>query len=498
MDLHADFIVNDFLRTYRSTFTIKDMTKLLNESGIKLPSRDVEAFVLSSPLVFTLQNGLYMTRAGAFTNELFSIKPTAVEFEKGVLIPGHRLIPFVDIEMVSATLGFVINNEEIPKKIAEFDTDFALDFFTLYGEEYSPQYVASDPACKDLDLAGRDFELPSKLNLTGLDLDFLKKKYGFEKNDRLLCCVSDWNMGVLNVMVLKNAGNAFEPGAEGERRIKWYSHLEKYFQDSFKRLGPCSSIEEQVANVYFEHRKQLCVSTCGSIDEYIRRYAKKVAFEFFGVETRLWKKGESVPAVGEWNTLPPDGMENVRPVSRINRQYLVPDLILDQYVIDMLFRRNDSPSQVLKRIIPQDYELGKVEEQGLLLKITERKVILQKKYNWFSDQVSGPVRQGILSLYGKVAYLMFRIDDLDGTLHLFPQQELVILSQLYNHLIRILQAISVGSYSDAEYETLTASLEGMKWNFEDIEGTLEMTVKEQNRNRFKVIKKTYLNGDKKV
>lgn len=491
MDFHADFIVNDFLRTYRSTFTIKDMTKLLAESGIKLSQKDVEAFVQSSPLVFTLQNGLYMTRSGAFTNELFSIKPTAVEYDKGVLIPGHRLIPFVDGEMVSSTLSFVINNNEIPKKICEFDTYFALDFFTLYGEEYAPQYVASDPACRNLDLASREFELPSKLNLTGLDLDFLKENYGLEKNDRLLCCVSDWNMGVLNVMIVKNAGNAFELGAEGERRIKWYSNLEKYFAESFKRLGPCSSIEEQVANVFFEHRKQLCVTTCGSVDEYIRRYAKKVAYEFFGVETRLWKKGESVPAVGEWNSVSSDYPQEERPFTKINRQYLIPDLILDQYVTDMLFRRNDSPCQVLKRIIPKEYEVGKAEEESLLLKITERKGILQKKYNWFSDQISGPVRQGVLSLYGKVAYLMFRIDDLDGTLHLFPQQELVILSQLYNHLIRILQAISVGSYSDVEYETLSASLEGMKWNFEDIEGTLEMTVKEQNRNRFKVIKKTY-------
>lgn len=490
MDLHADFLVNEFLRTYRSTFTIKDMTRLLSESGVKIPQKEIESTVLSSPLVFNLQGDLFITRTGAFTNELFSIKPTAVEYEKGVLIPGHRLIPFVDQEMVSATMDFFINNQSIPKKVAEFDTDFAMDFFTLYGEEYSPQYIASDPACKEMDLASRDFELPSKLFLTGLDLDFLKKNHGLEKNDRLLCCVSDWDMGVINLMVMKNEGNAFEPGAAGEKRIRWYKKLEKYFLESFERLGPCSTIEEQVANVFFEHRKELCVSSCGSIDEFIRRYAKKICFEFFGVETRLWKKGENVPAVGGWNST--DGatdivVEHSRP--RIRKEYMIPEVILGQYIKDMLFRRNDTFENVIKRMIPEGYTMSKAEEQALLLKVTEKHGILQKNYNWFSDQAAGPVRQGVLALYVRVAYLMYRIDDLDGTLHLFPQQELVILSQLYNHLIRILQAISVGSYSDSDYETLAASLEGMKWNFEDIEGTLESAVREQNRNRFKVIKK---------
>src|SRR5574344_1906308 len=97
----AEVVTERFLRTYCKLFTARDMGKYLSEMGIHASCRETESFLETHPLVFPLEKNYYITRAGAFTGELFSIKPTASEFAGGILVPGDRCIPFVDSEMLS-------------------------------------------------------------------------------------------------------------------------------------------------------------------------------------------------------------------------------------------------------------------------------------------------------------------------------------------------------------------------------------------------------------
>ena len=49
-------------------------------------------------------------------------------------------------------------------------------------------------------------------------------------------------------------------------------------------MGPCASIEEQLACVFFDDVKVLCTAHCGSVEEFLQQ-SRKVAYEPFGINT---------------------------------------------------------------------------------------------------------------------------------------------------------------------------------------------------------------------
>ena len=364
--------------------------------------------------------------------------------------------------------------------------------FILYGEEYAPQYIASDPANKDLDMVDREFELPNSVKLTGIDLDPLIKYCGFQLGDRLLCCVRDWDKGSINIAVVHDRDFVFNQGFTGSARIHWYQTLESCLLASFASVGPNSCIEEQLASIFFEHSAELCIPACGSIEEYLTHYAKKVGVEHFGVETRLWHKGQDVPAVGPWNRDDLDSMASKDPNDpRSSFTYTLTPEIVDQYVLNMLFHRKESVEDLVKAIYPEDYVFQKQEKSCIVEELSDRECYFRGTYNWFADQDAGRVREKALELFSKVNYLVYQVDCTGDSVKAVPQQELVILTQLYSHLLRIIQNLCDADelrHLGNEVDSLMLSLEGMKWNFEEIRGVLEAAVEEQRCRRFKVIK----------
>ena len=491
MKSQAESHAEKFLRTYRHLFSARDMVKVFASAGVRASNKDAAAYLESSPLVFCLENNKYLTHAGAFTGELFSIKPSPHEYDQRVLVPGARCLPFVDGDMFSSALSFYAYGKKLEPKVGKFDSDEAIDMFLFFGEEYAPQYIAADPANANLDIADMDFGLPTNVQLTGIDLSPLIESHGFRKGDRLLCYVEDWDAGIIQVSVVNDGDNLFDRGREGEARLDWYDCLERGLLENFDKDGPCGTIEEQLAMVFFEHIEELCVPDCGSIEEYINRYAKKVGIEQFGVETRLWYKGQSVPAVGKWNAadlaLEPT-MHAVFSYEGENIYFSLQTHVLDQYILDMLYRQEDDIEALLARIYPEAYVFHRGEKAAAMLHLTQRNDILKSSYNWFADQQAGPIRTKALQLFKPVSAIMYQIDCCGGTLNSFPQQELVILSQLYNHLGRIFQSLTSEEELEADGKSIMISLDGMKWNFEDIEEPLLAAVNEQRYTKFKVVK----------
>lgn len=491
MGFSREDLAEKFLRTYVKPFTAKDMKKVLNSIGFSASLEDAEDFLCSSPNVLELEDGWFITHAGAFTGEIFSIVPTAAEARQGVFVPGDRCMPFVESDRISSTLRFYVKGKKVPSKVGVFDSDDAIDMFMLYGEEYAPQYIATDPANKDMDLLSQDFELPNTVRLTGLDLGYLSEKYGYKKGDRILCCVTDWNAGKLNMMVLHSDETRFDKGEVGEQRIEWFAELEKKLLECFEKRGPMASIEEQLVTVFFENRRSLCVPYCGSMEEFLLKHTGKIGFEHYGVETRLWRKGEEVPAFGKWNsTLAVLNNELTKSISFAEYTISsIPEFVYDQIILDALYqKKKDFVKYALDFVCRDDFSLDDVQLQKIILSLKERYAILQKDYNWFADQLLGPVRKKALELYGSVSSLVRKIDFLGELILNLPGQEVVVLAQLHGHLLRMIETIASDPSSEENADALVLSLDGMSWKFEDIEGILEASLAKEKQSQFKVIK----------
>ena len=483
MNFTADTLVMHFLRTYREPFTAKEMSRFLGQVGIRATVRQVTEYLESDPLVFPLERKLFLTRAGAFTGQFFSFVPTPQEIAQKVIVPGDRCIPFADTEMLSCTLQFEYNGKLLPPKIFKTDCNQARDLFTLVGDEYASQYIAADPVNKPLHLAEQDFELPTYLSLTGVSIERLMQDCDFKYGDRLLCRVSNWDRGIIEVFPLvTHKLNPMQVNFEDMERQQWNDILEKALLESFDRLGPCASMDEQLANVFYENRKKLCTTDCGSVHEFLDA-SKKVAMELFGVETRLWRRGEDVPAVGKWNERDLEyGLDGGVPL------FTLPDYVIDCFIQDLLFEKKEDVSGLVKKIIPHSMEISREEEELFTLQIMHRNAILRKKYNWFADFSRGSLRHRALDLYSKVGSLVYDVDCASDKLGEMPQQELVTLSQLFTHISRMLEALSCQNESiDEDEYAMQISLEGMEYNFEDIRIPLMTAIERLQNDRWKVI-----------
>lgn len=491
MESMREDLVVKFLRTYRHPFSLTEMKKVFEACGVMADKSDVEFFLDTNSSVMKLTSGKYLTYAGAFTGEIFSIMPTAAEVEQGVLVPGDRCMPFVESDRISAFLKFYVNGKKIPSKVGVFDSDVAIDMFMLFGEEYASQYIASDPANAKLNLAERDFELPNTVNLTGISLDYLAENYGYKKGDRILCCVSDWDKGKLNLMVLHGSDSPFDSGEIGEKRLEWYSLLESKMLESFKKSGPLGTIEDQVVDVFYKNRSKLCVPYCGSIEEFITRYAKKIGFEHYGVESRLWYKGQDVPAFGEWNKesalCTGHGKDSLS-----FEEYsvaFIPPLVIGQFILNSCFKKEkDIVSSFFDFVFNGDYKPSESMHQELALNLKEQISIISDNYNWFADQIFGPVRERCLELYAKVSGLVRKIDYNGKSFLDFPSSELVILLQLHEHILKMLENLGSEPGAEEMAENYLLSLDGMEWNFEEIAGVLEDALAKEQKNQFKIVR----------
>lgn len=480
MNWLQDF-TNRFLRTYMEPFSVKDVEQVLASAGIHLRQEELTDYLNSCPYVFALENNRYLTYAAAFDGFLFSIKPTKQEVDKGVFIVGHRCIPFVDFDMLPHQLKFIYNGKKLRTTVETFDSDFVIEHYSLFGEEYAVQYIAEDPANKDLNLIERDFLLPQKIKLTCISLKPFIKDSGFKYGDRLLCRIVNWDEGKIGLIALPDKRKSlFEAEPKRER---WYRYLENALLRCFDRFGPCSSINEQLSKVFYEHKMDLHDLDCGSIEEFLQK-STKIGFESFGVETRLWKKGEEIPAVGAWNY---DAATFENGIGVNSNLIVIPDFVLDNFIVDSFVNNVCSLEDLPKYILPNSINLGEAENEELQEQIKNRAVLLKKSYNRFADFNIAPIRHRALLLYKKIWALMCEIDSMKKDLRELPQAELVLLSQLFSHSMRILQSLLPMNTIYDDIETMDMSLEGMEFNFEDVSELLEAELAKQQRSDYIVI-----------
>lgn len=234
--------------------------------------------------------------------------------------------------------------------------------------------------------------------------------------------------------------------------------------------------------LFLEHQEELCIENCGSVEEFLA-HTTKIGFEPYGVESRIWKKGQQIPYTGAWVT------------EKNSAEILLSDMalnfspqVIDAYLENNLFMASKSGqekdvAEIIKEFFPQVLRLSPSERKVIILNIEKRNDILKKRYNRFSDFSIADLRKRVIDLFTQVNTLFCDIGCSGLSLDVFPQQELVILSQLYSHVVHLLEEIE-NEYlrSSIPIDDVTLSLSGMEETFEDIESTLADSL---SANRYK-------------
>ncbi len=481
IDLNVAQIINEYFFSQDDVFTSDDFYHYLKSKGVKATKDEVIGLLHSSNLVFPLVNKEFITRAGVFEGRWFSFLPSKEEIEKGQIIIGHRCVPFINPEAAPDSISVMAGSKIIKSESAVFSMNLALDTFALYGEGYVIPYIINDPSNKDLSLGSVQYSMPSEVRLTSWPLKKIAGKEGIKYGDRILCRVFDWAENIVEMTVLHENQDQLIISEASIKRENWYTDFENGLLQSFDKNGPCDSIEDQLALLYLENQEQLCIRECGSAEEFLK-HTTKIGFSSYGVESRIWRTGESVPYVGKWNQSVPSEFI----FSDMTMTFSPP--VLDAYLEDFICR-NQNPKekmtfdQLADIMFPKMLHLTADERQSILLNIEKRHDIIKQNFNSFSDYGIAPIRRRILELFTHINELVCDIAGSNVSVTDFPQQELVILSQLFSHVAHLLEDVeNLVLREQFPVDDVALSLDGMEETFEDIVYTLKSALE---KNKYK-------------
>lgn len=487
MNIVNPFYIDNFLNSHTDVFTEEEFVRELKNNGIKISKENAIDILTSSAMVFSLVNDEYVTRAGVFKERCFSFLPSKEEIQKGQIILGHRCIPFVNPETPPDRINVSNKDYIISSESTVFSMNLAMDTFALFGEGFVIPYIFNDHSNKDLSIASVQYSMPTQIELTSWPLSKISPNYKIKYGDRIIGRVVNWQEDVVELTVLPAEQSDSITFSDMERE-EWYKKCENSLIECMNKNGPCNSIEEQLAYLYLEHQKDLCVKNCGSIEEFFKR-TSVLGFSPYGVETRIWYLNQEVPYIGSWN----ESFASQAVYSNLSSLFAPP--VIDVYLENAVYKKYKEnlkdkikADSIFEQIFPKTIRFSSSERKSLMLNIEKRSAIIEKSFNQYEDVVFVEIRKRITDLFSKVTSLLCSIACSRIDLHLLPQQELVIIIQLFNHIAKIIEEMENKYIRDSfPLEDVSLSLEGMEDTYEEVNGALTSCIDENTYKNITII-----------
>lgn len=495
-------VLKVFFRTCTQVFSFDEFFDILRKFDKSVKISDCREILDSSNYVYALLNDNFVTLAGIFSYRTFSFKPSAAEVENSLFISGHRCLPFVDPAMHPAKLTFIYNGQELPKTLFKTNAGEAMNHFDLYGPEYAAQYICEDEPNSKIALSDLMVDESSlkPVKLTAFDLTPIIKNEGFSYGDRINCEVINWDKGIIQIYVIHTKKNAAVIAPTDIVRQKWYETLEQKLLVSFDLVGPCSCISEQLIMTYMQNLEELCIKDCGSTEELLE-FTKKIDFEYYGVETRLWKIGKSVPAVGRWNAVPEEQLEKTAEKGQDYQAGYISQSVIDSFLKDIIAREDerkekknskktqellDEFSDLLVLYVEDEHDKLR-EKKKVLSTLQLRLEHLRDEYDSFLEYDITPLRRKACELFKKIYILIYDVDNTDISVEKLPSQDVIVLSQVFEHVTLLLDMFENETQQiKDDLNEFTMSLQGMEYSFQDVEVNLNEAVEDERAKDFSV------------
>ena len=116
--------------------------------------------------------------------------------------------------------------------------------------------------------------------------------------------------------------------------------------------------------------------------------------------------------------------------------------------------------------------------------IKERFEYLKSEYNWFVDYEIAPLREMALEIFHKSHLLYKAIENSKTQVEDYPQQDLITFIQLYSHIRRMIESLTmVMDIDQSSINAAYSSLDGMNFTFDEVKSSLNAVLKNGPWNR---------------
>ena len=475
-----------FLEDTTSPFTLKSITDYVrshdSEWAENLPV-EIDAFFASSAMAFRMDDHRWISRRGFFEGIPFTILPSRLELLNGILIPGHRCIPFSNPSKMPHECEFFWNGTKVGWTTTEGPPDEFYPYYGIFGKEYAPQLVARDnPKNEIAFMQCEPYDDPAEVSIHTLDMTHIFREGGFVPGDRFVVKTRNWKDGHFDLEKVAR-------GAWSKAELdKWAEAAESGFEGSFARLGPGTSTEEQVSFAYWYGGSRMRELPAYSLEEFLYEVTESIEIVDYGIESRFWFAGKDIPdskgLIGA--AVPPDRTQ----VEDILFDIGVPisEFVIRAYVRDALFRKEKDISMILDRIVPQAVKIGHVELSVLAKYVADTMDEFRKTYNIFLDQPMGATRRQAGELHHAVVELAAHIRKWDMDESWLPKHTFIMLSQIQEHAADLMGDLDAEESPPAsEIEEIGSSLESMIDTFTDIKEMIRDSTNNFRRSNLQLV-----------
>jgi hypothetical protein len=476
----------DFLDSMTQPFGLEDVItfiRMIDPKRIHRLAEETAAFLDSRHLAFNLGDRMWLSRRGCFESVPFVISPTRLELLNGILIPGHRCIPFASPELLPQEYSFYWKGSAVPFTNTEGDPEDFYPYYSIFGEEYAPQYVARDNPENEQAFNSDPYDDPAEVSIRTLDMRNIYRETSFVPGDRFVVRVTDWCKGIFS---LERVGKDEWTAAD---LYPWLEAAEAGFGDSFNLLGPGSSTEEQLVYAYWYGGERMREIPAYSLEEFLYEKTDRIETVAYGIETRFWYAGREIPDRKELDgTLTrPDKTD----VERLLWEKKIPvsEYVIQSYIRDSLYRRETDPALVFSRIIPPGIGIDSRERHFLEDYIANVREEFSETYSPFADKSMGPIRQRVGELHTAVIDMAARLSRGDEDPSWLPKHTFVVLSQIQTHAAGVMEDLDTDDAPlEEELEAMDSSLDSMIETYEDIRGLIEESLESFRRNKLSLVR----------
>jgi hypothetical protein len=460
-----------FLDEADSAFTLKEITWKIRTKDTKRFGRlqaEIANLFNNRRIAFPVEDNKWLSRRGLFGGARFVISPTRSELLNGILIPGHRCVPFANPFVPPQNYKFFWNGNLIGISATEGSPDEFYPFFSIYGAEYAPQYIAQENPENETAYNADPFEDPDEVSIKTLDMRHIYREESFVPGDRFLVTIEDWRACIFRLERIA------EDAWKKEDLKKWMDIAEDAFFQSFRNLGPGSTTDEQIAWAYFYGGKRMMDVPAYSLEEFLYEKTDKFSITTFGLESRFWYAGKEIPDYRVLQGVKTQSDET--PVERLLMQYNIPvsEYVVQSYIRDAIYCNENNVARIVDRIVPPSCGINRWDAEYLAAYITDTLKELRRFYSVFTDQKAGPVRQEVCELHTAVIDLAYRLkrDGIDYSI--LPKHTFVVLSQIQIYTSSILEDLDVEEEpSESELAAIDNSIDDMLEIFDEIKEMID-------------------------
>ena len=476
----------EFLDMRSEPFTLKEIIRFLKSKDSyranQLPFQ-VPKLILNRRLAFGVEHNKWISRRGVFTGARFLIRPTRLELLNGILIPGHRCIPFANPAVQFKDYKFRWQGKGIEMGTSEGEPEEFYPYYALLGEEYAPQYVYREaPENEELYNANM-FEDPSEVSLNTLDMRQVYRESGFSPGDLFVVTLIDWLSCTFDIERMpKDTWPQHDIDA-------WVDLAEKSFLKSFELHGPCGCTEEQIAFAFYLGGERMRDVPALPLEDFLLEQTYKIELVPFGMESRFWYAGKEIPDYPRLQGIMTQTDQT--PVERILHDMNIPisEYVIQSYLRDYIYRKDEDLVKLVESIFPRSMNVKSFDFEYLANYILECLSEFSTHYPLAAERNISQSRQQACELHSAIIELAHSLEkgSLDKTW--LPSHVFILLSQIQVHTACLLEDFNMDEeIEDDDIEAIENSLDNMIDTYNEIKEAINTAMNNYRHSNLQLVK----------